>query len=44
MPLWIAYRGVLGLIAEGLFTIPSKSVVWHTLGAGSELVGPTPAP
>eukprot|EP00290_Baffinella_frigidus_P017744 CAMPEP_0180204228 /NCGR_PEP_ID=MMETSP0987-20121128/8304_1 /TAXON_ID=697907 /ORGANISM="non described non described, Strain CCMP2293" /LENGTH=255 /DNA_ID=CAMNT_0022159713 /DNA_START=505 /DNA_END=1273 /DNA_ORIENTATION=- len=29
MALRVAYRGVLGLIAQGLFKIPSKSAVWR---------------
>jgi hypothetical protein len=31
MTLRVAYRRVLGLIAYGLFKIPSKSGVWNAL-------------
>ena len=36
MALRVAYRRVLGLIAQGLFKMPSKSAVWLGTSQGLE--------
>ncbi|KAJ1478548.1 hypothetical protein T484DRAFT_1960875 [Baffinella frigidus] len=43
MSLRIAYRRVLGFIAEGLFKIPSKSAVWlpGSRSRGGSATGPS---